>query len=203
MIIFKQGIFTIVVPVCVTVDASVTNIVSPIVTVTTTVNVIHAKRFLTCTTSWMIQGVVTSMCAGVQVKEALVFECGRIGRTNRLLVRRTAVVAYATGIKGIERFANGMVFTGNISARVKILQRKKQKNPSEQRLSLPVGQFGALFQYSIFPTPVILLFFNVFISKHNCKYFHRHKIEHLRNCVSFHLTNEKCLDRRLVRPLKQ
>ena len=51
------------------------------------------QHFLTCTTSWMIEGVVTSTCAGVQIKEALVFECGRIGRTNRLLIRRTAVVA--------------------------------------------------------------------------------------------------------------
>ena len=41
----------------------------------------------------MIEGVVTSTFASVQVKEALVFECGRIGRTNRLLVRGTAVVA--------------------------------------------------------------------------------------------------------------
>ena len=68
--------------------------------------------------------MVTSTFASVQVKEALVFECGRIGRTNRLVVRRTAVVAYAAGIEGTERLANGMVFTGNIIARVTILQRK-------------------------------------------------------------------------------
>ena len=41
----------------------------------------------------MIEGVVTSTITDVQVKEALVFECGRIGRTNRLLVRRAVVVA--------------------------------------------------------------------------------------------------------------
>ena len=45
MINFKQGIFTIVVPVSVIVGATVTNIVSPIVTVTTTVNVIYANIF--------------------------------------------------------------------------------------------------------------------------------------------------------------
>ena len=98
----------------------------------TTVNVtaridVKTLLVLTCTTSWMIQGVVTSTFASVEVKEALVFECARIGRTNRLLVRRTIVITLATGIKCAERFANGMVFTGNINARVKILQRKKQK----------------------------------------------------------------------------
>ena len=45
-------------------------------------------------------------------------------------------------------------------------------------IKFAVGQFGALFQCSIILTPVILLFFNVFISKNNCKFFHRHKSEH-------------------------
>ena len=45
IIIFKQGIFTIIVAVSVTVNASVTNIVIPIVTVTTPVDVIYAKIF--------------------------------------------------------------------------------------------------------------------------------------------------------------
>ena len=44
-IIFKQGIFTIIVTVSVTGNASVNNIVIPIATVTTTVNVIYANIF--------------------------------------------------------------------------------------------------------------------------------------------------------------
>lgn len=79
---------------------------------------------LTCTTTRMIEGVVVPEPAYIQDKITLIFECSRVGRTHGLLVRRAAVLANTTGIKCGERFADGVVITCDVDARVEIFGKE-------------------------------------------------------------------------------